>query len=43
MIGTTVPKVAAREGRAALARVAASEIEIRQQFRRIKESSNVTI
>jgi hypothetical protein len=34
-IGTTVPNVAAREGMAALARAAASEIEIRQVFQRI--------
>jgi hypothetical protein len=34
-IGTTVPKVAAREGMVALARAAASAIEIGQQFQRI--------
>jgi hypothetical protein len=34
-IGTTVPKVAAREGMAALVRAAASEIEIRQLVQRI--------
>jgi hypothetical protein len=34
-MGTTVPKVAAREGMAALARAATSEIEIRQPCQRI--------
>jgi hypothetical protein len=34
-IGTTVPNVAAREGMAALASTAASEIESRQSFLRI--------